>query len=193
MCHESFFILSLTRLNERCPVAATARFRRLSSVRLPRLVEHVDKPFYGEMSLSGGSLAWIAFTASIPILVNHFYLIDRGQDRILADREMEEGYALPVNETYDFIIGKFIDNYGFYKKIEFATNSLCTVGAGTAGCILARRLSERYSVLLLEAGGEPPPVEAITNVISFTNSLPEINWLFHSSQQLYTSLQTGGV
>jgi len=60
------------------------------------------------------------------------------------------------------------------------------VGAGAAGCVLANRLtaSGRYSVLLLEAGGEDvsPWIHIPLGYGKhFTN--PKVNWLYSSEPQ----------
>ena len=47
----------------------------------------------------------MVFTASIPLLVNRFHMKDKEQDRVVALNEMEGDYGLPINETYDFIVG----------------------------------------------------------------------------------------
>ena len=73
------------------------------------------------------------------------------------------------------------------------TNSYFSVGAGTAGCILARRLSEKYSVLLLEAGGDPPPVETITTLVAYTTFLPKVHWFMQSTTEKNAALYNGGV
>ncbi|CAN0528966.1 unnamed protein product, partial [Laminaria digitata] len=57
------------------------------------------------------------------------------------------------------------------------------VGAGSAGCVLANRLTEngRYSVLLLEAGGKDssPWIHVPLGYGKhFTN--PDVNWLYES-------------
>jgi choline dehydrogenase len=57
------------------------------------------------------------------------------------------------------------------------------VGAGSAGCVLAARLSEsgRYGVLLLEAGGEDRGFwihSPLGYPMSFAN--PKVNWMFDS-------------
>ena len=75
---------------------------------------------------------------------------------------------IPVNGSYfDFII----------------------VGGGTAGCILAHRLSTRLnaSILMLEAGG---PQSVITDMIGNTQYLigGEFDWNYHVQQQHYAGL-----
>lgn len=46
---------------------------------------------------------------------------------------------------------------------------------------MARRLSERHSVLLLEAGGDPPPVDTIPSVVDLTSVLPDVHWFFKTT------------
>ncbi|PZR96133.1 MAG: choline dehydrogenase [Stutzerimonas stutzeri] len=60
------------------------------------------------------------------------------------------------------------------------------VGAGSAGCVVAARLSEsgRYSVVLIEAGGEDGQfwVEAPLGFGKLYNS-PELNWTYESESE----------
>jgi len=70
-----------------------------------------------------------------------------------------------------------------------ATYDYIIVGAGSAGCVLANRLSEdpKTSVLLLEAGGDDSnpwihvPVGYIKTMIN-----PDINWLFDTEPEAMT-------
>ncbi|MFC5475318.1 GMC family oxidoreductase [Paraherbaspirillum soli] len=60
------------------------------------------------------------------------------------------------------------------------------VGAGSAGCILANRLSQsdRYSVLLLEAGGKDSSYWfKLPLGFAKTYANPKYNWMYHSEPQ----------
>ena len=63
------------------------------------------------------------------------------------------------------------------------------VGAGSAGCVLANRLSEngKYTVALLEAGGADinPWIHIPVGYIK-TMAMPGVNWLFDSEPEPYT-------
>lgn len=48
---------------------------------------------------------------------------------------------------------------------------------------MAGRLSEEYNVLLLEAGGSPPPAADVSNFQTRVARHPSINTFFHSVPQ----------
>lgn len=68
-----------------------------------------------------------------------------------------------------------------------------SVGGGTAGCLLAGKLSEHYDVLLIESGGSPPPATASPTLDRFVDAHPAINNIFGSVPQLNSSQENGGV
>ena len=60
------------------------------------------------------------------------------------------------------------------------------VGAGSAGCVLANRLSEsgRHKILLLEAGPDKESFWVRTPAgVPFLYANPDLNWMYHSSEE----------
>ncbi|OXA42396.1 Glucose dehydrogenase [FAD, quinone] [Folsomia candida] len=77
--------------------------------------------------------------AGLPVLIQHYadYYKQRDLASTLCDVEPQLG--LPHVDEYDFIV----------------------VGGGTAGSLVAGRLADNFNVLLLELGGDPPPIATV--------------------------------
>ncbi|CAG7732932.1 unnamed protein product [Allacma fusca] len=130
-----------------------------------------ENPFISEYVLFNLSRAFLVLNASLPLLVNLYESQYREDDRLKAFPRSPKDFNLPVKETFDFII----------------------VGAGTAGCILARRLSANYKVLLLEAGGDPPPLENVPTLGQLIKYTPAIHWIYGSTKQQNAALDSNGI
>ncbi|KAJ3657994.1 hypothetical protein Zmor_009763 [Zophobas morio] len=74
-----------------------------------------------------------------------------------------------------------INDYGEYDVV--------IVGAGTAGCVLATRLSEiaKISILLIEAGGEENDFNQMTALWPY-NQFSEFNWGYYTTPQKHSCL-----
>ncbi|CAG7672760.1 unnamed protein product, partial [Allacma fusca] len=70
------------------------------------------------------------------------------------------------NEVYDFIV----------------------VGGGTTGAIVAYRLSEDFKVLLLEAGGDPNPLQSIPGIAGVFLNSPQLDWRYLTTSQKHSCL-----
>lgn len=110
-------------------------------------------------------------------------------DRIQDEKDFMNPTTPPV---YDFIIGKCQIIGSYFVKKEFTSKFLylIPVGAGSAGSLLANRLSRHYTVLLLEAGGEPNPLQFIPGFGLFLIGYPELDWQHRSVPQRFASLNS---
>ena len=57
------------------------------------------------------------------------------------------------------------------------------VGAGSAGAVVANRLSEDYKVLVLEAGGEANPLHSIPTLALLLLNICHVDWQFYTTPQ----------
>ncbi|CAK1547680.1 unnamed protein product [Leptosia nina] len=105
----------------------------------------------------------------------------------------------PAEEFESFKL-KSIHDYG--KKYQSANKDVNTkprkyydfiiVGGGSAGCVLANRLSEvkNWQILLLEAGEEEPNVTSIPNVASAL-AHSSVDWAYKTQPERSTCLAEG--
>jgi len=62
------------------------------------------------------------------------------------------------------------------------------VGAGSAGCVVANRLSREFKVLLLEAGGEQQPTTFIPGIALAMLNRAHIDYSYKTVPQNHSSL-----
>ncbi|CAL4161448.1 unnamed protein product, partial [Meganyctiphanes norvegica] len=92
-----------------------------------------------------------------------------------------------LNRTFKFVLPKFLHKSLFFSDLlppTYAINvqfSTIVMGSGSAGSVVAARLTELgWQVLLLEAGGEPPVVSHIPALHTiFLDGKSEANWGYH--------------
>ncbi|XP_035706083.1 choline dehydrogenase, mitochondrial-like [Folsomia candida] len=110
----------------------------------------------------GGALALgpLAFTlvGMLGPMLELFMSMDRNYDRMMM--RVEDG-----RDLFDFII----------------------VGGGSTGCVLASKLSEKYSVLLLEYGGAPTILQHIPIYTFYLYNEPSIDWAHYTVPQKHAS------
>src|SRR5271168_3090767 len=100
---------------------------------------------------------------SVPLAIQFYSARYRQEDHSRTLQEVKTDFGVPRIRTFDFIV----------------------VGAGTAGCVVAGRLSEAgNSVLLLETGGTPQPAGDVPAFQREVRDAHEINQFFDTIPQM---------
>jgi len=93
-------------------------------------------------------------------------------------------------QSYDFIIGKYQPKFiclPFSDPLHITHETFrFLVGGGSAGCVLAARLSDRFSVLVVEAGEQFGWVAKIPLGAPFLQKT-ENDWQYETEPQQHSS------
>ncbi|ODN03623.1 Glucose dehydrogenase [FAD, quinone] [Orchesella cincta] len=79
------------------------------------------------------------------------------------------------------------DENEFKNPFKPKTYDFIVVGGGSAGSVVANRLSRNYNVLLLEQGGDPNPIQFIPAFGQFLLNFPETDFSYRAVPQKYAS------
>lgn len=109
--------------------------------------------------------------STIALLVQKYADYDKETNYRNTLADLKDDLNFPKITTYDFIV----------------------VGGGTAGSLVAGRLSENFNVLLLESGGNPVPTTANPFLNAYVSTHPAINNIFSSVPQFNFSQEDGGI
>lgn len=112
------------------------------------------------------ALTFLFVVASVAIFVKLFVNFDTLG--YFARKSIEARHYLLKDSTADT---NWLHEYDFI-----------VIGAGTAGCVLANRLSENslWNVLLIEAGGDEPLLMGIPSAVQFWQLSDKFNWLYRT-------------
>lgn len=104
--------------------------------------------------------------ASIPLLIKLYATKYRDDDYKQTLLELESELNVPRIKTFDFIVVGGGTGTSNIRCIYLHSLIKITIFIFKAGCVVAGRLSEQYSVLLLELGGTPPPAVHVPGFLS---------------------------
>ncbi|CAL8084320.1 unnamed protein product [Orchesella dallaii] len=90
-----------------------------------------------------------------------------------------------MNTSTEF--GHSIKTNYFSNESETVDFDYIVVGAGSAGCVLAHRLSQNNLVLLIEAGGDPLAIQNIPGGALFMVNIPEWDWSYTTVTQSHAA------
>lgn len=118
------------------------------------------------ISIAMRALTFVLVAAFIAVLVKLFANFDTLG--YLARKSVEARHYLLKDATADT---NWLHEYDFI-----------VIGAGTAGCVLANRLSEnpKWTVLLIEAGGDEPLLMSIPSTVQFWQLSDRFNWMYRT-------------